>query len=143
MPATLITLAAESDFCSSYFLNSRGSSKILFSRGKHRAREHKTRVVCVRIPRKGRVPSVRATSYETCLWERGMICLIAGSLVRRLTVSLSLIPGHGFTCSPSRSSRLLMAPSSNGHHPAQEPEMALILFHTLFIYTQPDARSPR
>ena len=53
MPATLITLAAESDFCSSYFLNSRGSSKILFSRGKHRAREHKTRVVCVRIPRKG------------------------------------------------------------------------------------------
>jgi len=53
----------------------------------------------------------------------------------RVYISLFLLVLSRLTLDLSQPSRLLMTLSADGHHPAQEFEMALILFHALFIYT--------
>lgn len=83
---------------------------------------------------------MRATSHGTCLWERIVTCLIAGSLVRYVSrwrlFLFSLSPLLLDILDVLRASQLLMALSMDGRHPQYESERWHRYYFMLYLFTR-------
>jgi len=76
---------------------------------------------------------VQQNYFQVCIQQNfRSLSKIVLSVESRFPFSSRSFSAHPPSSQPSR---LLMTLSADGHHPAQEFEMALILFHALFIYT--------